>query len=931
MGSSVLAADFAALLPAPGTMTGPSESFTPSSLKGVRLLESGSGLKLEFILTQGQDKRDEAVAQGNVRSLVSYFLSALTLSSDQMWVNLSPYEGERMIPDNFGSTEMGRDLLAQDYLLKQLTASLLYPEKDLGKKFWDEVYRQAKDQFGVTDIPVETFNKVWITPDKATVYENGMTGFILKSRLKVMLESDYVAMSRQKDIAEPVAPARDVAMSSVILRPQAEGSQRSLGRANEVSQNNTGGPSPSEIRRISERSQDDGIKQVMRSVVIPAIEKEINEGRQFAKLRQIYDAQILAVWFKTALKASVLGQSYADKGKIAGIDVNVASVNQSIYQRYMDAFRQGVFNYVKDETDLQTHEVLPRKYFSGGAKAWLPNDSEITHDFSQADLPDNANLNVVNVELVPSEAQRPNYISDRDMRRTIAVHYGILLLSHGGPLDIQTFFNYCNNLSLLQEDVFVDQAHRALEERLKNFITRMFAFNQEYHSLLHKVAAMEKDLQIGQVASSVQSRLLREEAVVWMLGSAQKPGVLQLLYDFIGIVSELDTPEIKAFMEHHPEKDLFLAVLETVVRVRDENAFPMIKYLKAISGNLIGEKAIAVSGEQISLSEFLKENEKDFKVKSDQLKEYPGSRMLFDDGDWGIKNVPSDLLWLVLERFKENGVGFTVRQRWAWDILQWIESQPKEGALTLSQLQSLTRDEMKEHKDLFVVLNKMHYSESNPPERPLEDRIAAEVEWIRAQRDLGLTKDDLKIAYDLSKKEINGKSHVVLTIRNPGVVGKKTVKMKNGEMREIDLLGEDFIPGVKNIFLNDPQRKNLTFGGLSIPFGGIAISNIAGASIDVRQIKDARGVSFFEIVITFAAADKSQTPAAESSGLKKDGPLGGIDLNEKNLQLDLKHGAARVTTGSGVSLTLDDAPGLVLVSIEVSPLQDLAAYLQGKS
>ena len=29
---------------------------------------------------------------------------------------------------SFGLTEMGRDLLAEDYMLKQITASLIYPE-----------------------------------------------------------------------------------------------------------------------------------------------------------------------------------------------------------------------------------------------------------------------------------------------------------------------------------------------------------------------------------------------------------------------------------------------------------------------------------------------------------------------------------------------------------------------------------------------------------------------------------------------------------------------------------------------------------------------------------------------------------------------------------------------------------------------------------
>ena len=33
---------------------------------------------------------------------------------------------------------MGRDMLGQDYILKQITASLIYPESNLGKKFWDK-------------------------------------------------------------------------------------------------------------------------------------------------------------------------------------------------------------------------------------------------------------------------------------------------------------------------------------------------------------------------------------------------------------------------------------------------------------------------------------------------------------------------------------------------------------------------------------------------------------------------------------------------------------------------------------------------------------------------------------------------------------------------------------------------------------------------
>ena len=91
---------------------------------------------------------------------------------------------------------MGRDLLAQDYLLKQLTASLIYPEDATGKEFWNRIYAEAAEKFGTTNIPVNTFNKVWIVPEKAVVYENAKaaTAYVVESKLKVMLEEDYLAL-----------------------------------------------------------------------------------------------------------------------------------------------------------------------------------------------------------------------------------------------------------------------------------------------------------------------------------------------------------------------------------------------------------------------------------------------------------------------------------------------------------------------------------------------------------------------------------------------------------------------------------------------------------------------------------------------------------------------------------------------------------------
>ena len=215
---------------------------------------------------------------------------------------------------------MGRDLLAQDYMLKQLTASLIYPQKALGKTFWDTVYSKAKEMYGTTQIPVNTFNKVWIVPKRVGIYEHGQTAFIVDGHLKVMLEEDYLSMTKHNAIT----------------------SQAKESRVNQLG------------------------SQIIKSIILPEIEKEINDGKNFATLRQIFYAQALAVWFKHNLKQALLNQVYANKGTVKGIDQNDAKTNEAIYHQYLKAYKKGVFNYIQQDVDPVTQETMLRKYFSGG-------------------------------------------------------------------------------------------------------------------------------------------------------------------------------------------------------------------------------------------------------------------------------------------------------------------------------------------------------------------------------------------------------------------------------------------------------------------------------------------------------------------------------------------------------------------------------------
>jgi hypothetical protein len=135
-------------------MIAPGTAFTPVLLKGM-ILDARDPLKLDFIVDSGDIGSDAGSIQEEAQKLVQYFLASMTIPKGELWVNLSPYENDRIIPEALGQTDLGRDLLAQDYLLKQFTASLIYPEKELGKKFWDTVYTRAHTSRKCDRIPEE--------------------------------------------------------------------------------------------------------------------------------------------------------------------------------------------------------------------------------------------------------------------------------------------------------------------------------------------------------------------------------------------------------------------------------------------------------------------------------------------------------------------------------------------------------------------------------------------------------------------------------------------------------------------------------------------------------------------------------------------------------------------------------------------------------
>ncbi|MBF0478353.1 MAG: HAD hydrolase-like protein [Candidatus Omnitrophica bacterium] len=309
--------------------------FVPPLLSGI-IVDSQKPFKFDFLLDTGNRKLNQEEMKSISNQLIKYFLAALTIPENKLWVNLSPAEPKRIVDTQLGQTAMGQEMLAEDFLLKKLTASVLSPENEAGRKFWDAVYekiyenrrekteeRQAtknkatpsivsnlsalvyplsSDNF---DIPVDILSRVWIVPSEAEIYQNGNKAYVVKARLKVMTERDYL------------------------------------------------------------RTQRDEKNKLIQENIIPVLEKEVNEGEQFAPLRQIYYSYILAMWYKKTLHNSIVA-NYADKQKISGIENGSPANIQKIYDQYLTAFRKGTQGIIKEEYDLNSQQIVPRKYLTGG-------------------------------------------------------------------------------------------------------------------------------------------------------------------------------------------------------------------------------------------------------------------------------------------------------------------------------------------------------------------------------------------------------------------------------------------------------------------------------------------------------------------------------------------------------------------------------------
>ena len=117
---------------------------------------------------------------------------------------------------------------------------------------------------------------------------------------------------------------------------------------------------------------------------------------------------------------------YSDKNKIKGLSAYPLTLTpQSIYERYLKAYKKGVFNYIKEDVSQLSKQPVARKYFSGGEllKVNPAMYSNLSEPMVQIGLKPNGDMAMVKAVIAPQNKGASNFamVIDKHLRPGMSV------------------------------------------------------------------------------------------------------------------------------------------------------------------------------------------------------------------------------------------------------------------------------------------------------------------------------------------------------------------------------------------------------------------------------------------------------------------------------------------------------------------------------
>ncbi|WP_157619895.1 hypothetical protein [Saccharothrix sp. NRRL B-16348] len=267
------------------------------------------GIRYSFAATPAPTDRNVTVGANSMRSASDSFFVWLAVPRNKFWVNLNPDEPDRVIDPALATTDAGRVLLASDLQLKKTVAGLLHPDSPSGQKFWSEAE--------ATDGQICLSTRQWIVPGTADVHEADGGLFIIDAPLEVRMESETPATG-------------SLTQGCALNTPAAK--QR---------------------------------EQIFRDIILPQVEKAVNEAPEYAELRGVYLSRVAAEWYRNQSAARKTTYSEViDSGDVASWPARTPWSPRAYFDEYVTSYQKGEFSVERRQDTAGG--VLVRTYTYGG-------------------------------------------------------------------------------------------------------------------------------------------------------------------------------------------------------------------------------------------------------------------------------------------------------------------------------------------------------------------------------------------------------------------------------------------------------------------------------------------------------------------------------------------------------------------------------------
>jgi len=298
---------------------------------------------------QKAEEGDEIIDIGDTTelSLVS-FLTGLTLPESEFWVNLNPWEPDRIIEKDLEETDVGRIMLEADLQMKKDFCKYKNPcESEIGEEYWklldekgEELIKECMNNHlgeikDINNVQFAPVTRHWIVPDRVEVYETDNEIYIVNATLNIYSEPVY------EDSTYEIVN-QDAFFVSRPCKDDLSGAVKEYGRY---------------------------AKELEEEMILSLVVHEVNHGENYSDLRCVYNSLALAQWYKDKYRYSPsIFTDFIDSKDLMGLESKSTWNAEDIWSDYVKSFEEGEFHCWKNETYQEGDYIITstKHYSSGG-------------------------------------------------------------------------------------------------------------------------------------------------------------------------------------------------------------------------------------------------------------------------------------------------------------------------------------------------------------------------------------------------------------------------------------------------------------------------------------------------------------------------------------------------------------------------------------